>query len=85
MCIESLNRQRVTVPQTPAIMVTVLLAFIVRPWVAHGFTAREKVNRIGVALHYGQTQRIATLLDPNLDQALARDCCLREPRSPKTC
>ncbi|MGA2886038.1 MAG: hypothetical protein ABSE80_12935 [Halobacteriota archaeon] len=34
---------------------------IVRPWMAHGFTARDKVNRIGVALHYGQTQRIATL------------------------
>jgi len=32
--------------------------------VAHGFTARDKVNRIGVALHYGQTQR-ARDTDPN--------------------
>jgi len=39
---------------------------IVRPWVAHGFTARDKVNRIGVALHYGQTQRTrdTSLLTP---------------------
>ena len=82
MCIESLNRQRVTVPQTPAIMVTVLLAFIVRPWVAHGFTAREKVNRIGVALHYGQTQRTRDTRSSPPYRVRVRDCRFREPRSP---
>jgi len=39
---------------------------IVRPWVAHGFTARDKVNRIGVsvALWPNSTHPRHSLLTP---------------------